>query len=115
MSCESVAPTHAKTIDTNFALKSFHAIINLVSERWNTIEFPLRILYFTPNFTNMLLNADVLRLLGFFFFFLGGKKSVYRDLNSRPNVSEGYEVTSELPGRPYNRGFVFAVLVARMV
>ena len=23
--------------------------------------------------------------------------------NSRPNVSEGYEVTSELPGRPYNR------------
>ena len=54
MNCESVAPSHAKTIGTNFALKSFHAIINLVSELWNTIEFPLRILYFTPNFTDML-------------------------------------------------------------
>ena len=28
------------------------------------------------------------------------KNPVYRDSNSRPNVSEGYEVTSELPGRP---------------
>ena len=55
MSCESVAPSHAKTIGTNFALKSFHAIINLISELWNTIELPLRILYFTPNFTDMLL------------------------------------------------------------
>ena len=27
------------------------------------------------------------------------KKPVYGDSNSRPNVSEGYEVTSELPGR----------------
>ena len=25
---------------------------------------------------------------------------MYRGSNSRPNVSEGYEVTSELPGRP---------------
>ena len=31
--------------------------------------------------------------LGHFFFFLPGS-------NSRPNVSEGYEVTSELTGRP---------------
>ena len=54
MNCESVAPSHAKTIGTNFALKSFHAIINLVSELWDTKEFPLRILYFTPNFTDML-------------------------------------------------------------
>ena len=36
-------------------LKGFQAIINLVSELWNTIEFPLRILYFTPNFTDILL------------------------------------------------------------
>ena len=28
------------------------------------------------------------------------KNLVYRDSNSRPNLSEGYEVTSELPGRP---------------
>ena len=40
-------------------LKGFQAIIiiNLVSELWNTIEFPLRILYFTPNFTDMLFNV----------------------------------------------------------
>ena len=55
MDCESVAPSHAKTFGTNFAVKIFHAIINLVSELWNTIEFPLRILYFTLNFTDMLL------------------------------------------------------------
>ena len=35
-------------------LKSFQAIINLVFEFHNTIESPLRILYFTPNFTDML-------------------------------------------------------------
>ena len=35
-------------------LKSFQAIINLVFEFYNTIESPLRILYFTPNFTAML-------------------------------------------------------------
>ena len=58
MNCESVAYSHAKTIGTNFALKSFYAIINLVSELWNTIEFPLRILYFTPNVTDMLLIVD---------------------------------------------------------
>ena len=34
------------------------------------------------------------------FFFLVRKNPVYRDSNSCPNVSEGYEVTSELPGRP---------------
>ena len=38
-------------------LKGFQAIINLVSELWNTTEFPLRILYLTPNFTNMLFNV----------------------------------------------------------
>ena len=43
-----------------------------------------------------------------FVFVFSEKKSVNRDSNSRPNVSEGYEATSELPGRPYNRGFVFA-------
>ena len=44
----------------------------------------------------------------FFFFFLplfSEKTPIYRDLNSRPNVSEGYEVmhTSKLPGRPTTR------------
>ena len=35
----------------------------------------------------------------FLFFFFSQKNLVYRDSNSTPNVSEGYEVTSELPGR----------------
>ena len=39
-------------------------------------------------------------LVGHFFFFFCEKNPVYRGSNSRPNVSEGYEVTSELPGRP---------------
>ena len=43
-------------------------------------------------------DSFVLHFLGF--FFLVRKNPVYRDSNSRPNVSEGYEVTSELPGRP---------------
>ena len=34
----------------------------------------------------------------FYCYFLVRKNPVYRDSNSRPNVSEGYEVTSELPG-----------------
>ena len=45
----------------------------------------------------------VLHLLGIFisiFYLLVGKNPVYRDSNSRPNVSAGYEVTSELPRRP---------------
>ena len=41
----------------------------------------------------------VLHLLAILFF-LVRKNPVYRDSNSRPNVSKGYEVTSELPGRP---------------
>ena len=40
-------------------LKSFQAIINLVFEFYNTIESPLRILYFTPNFTDMLLYSFI--------------------------------------------------------
>ena len=49
----------------------------------------------------------VLHLSGIFFFFFVRKKNVCRDSNSRPNVSEGYEVTSELPGRPAgNRGML---------
>ena len=58
MSCKSVAPSHAKTIGTNFSPKSFHAIINLVYELLNTIEFPLRIIYFTSNFTDMLVSSS---------------------------------------------------------
>ena len=46
-------------------MKSFQAIINLVFEIYNTIESPLRILYFTPNFTDMLFNAFY-RFLGNF-------------------------------------------------
>ena len=45
----------------------------------------------------------VLHLLGIFIFvylFLVRKNPVYRDSKPGPNVSEGYEVTSELPGRP---------------
>ena len=42
-------------------------------------------------------NLIVFHLLGFFSFFSFGEKNpVYLDTN----VSEGYEVTSELPGRP---------------
>ena len=42
----------------------------------------------------------------FISFYLVRKNTVYRDSNSRPNVSEGYEVTSELPGRPANNSKV---------
>ena len=44
--------------------------------------------------------------LFYFIFILLARKipfQVYRDSNSRPNVSKGYEVTSELPGRPVPR------------
>ena len=40
------------------ALKSFQPIINLVFEFNNTIESSLRILYFTPNFTDVLLSVQ---------------------------------------------------------
>ena len=39
-------------------------------------------------------------LVGHFFFFLKGEKYRLPGSNSLPNVSEDYEVTSELPGRP---------------
>ena len=43
----------------------------------------------------------VLHLLGiFFFFFFSKTKLFFRDSSSRPNVSEGFEVTSEQLGRP---------------
>ena len=51
-------------------LKSFQPIINLVFEFNNTIESSLRILYFTPNFTDMLFSLFDLSI-----FFL--TKSVY--------------------------------------
>ena len=34
----------------------------------------------------------------FYFLFFSEENPVYRASNSRPNESEGYEVTSELPG-----------------
>ena len=46
-------------------------------------------------------------LLGVFFFFFNGKNPVYRESNSRPNVSDGFEVTSELPGQPAIHASVF--------
>ena len=45
-------------------------------------------------------DSIVLHLLGILFYFFSEKNPVYRDSKSRPSVSEGYEVTSELPGRP---------------
>ena len=39
------------------------------------------------------------------------KNSVHRDSNSRPNVSEGFEVTSELPGRSAVCACVVVVVV----
>ena len=44
-------------------------------------------------------NVIVLHLLGIFLFY-SKKKFRLPGSNSRPNVSEGYMVTSELPGRP---------------
>ena len=44
-------------------------------------------------------DLNLLHLLGIFFFF-SEEKSRLPGSNSRPDVSEGYEVTSELPGRP---------------
>ena len=55
------------------------------------------------NFVYSTNDLIVLHLLGTFCFFFSEKKSrlpVYRDSNSRPDASESYEVTSELPGRP---------------
>ena len=49
------------------------------------------------NFVCLRFNRSPL-LVGLFYFYL--ENPVYRDSNSRPNVPEGYEVTSELPGRP---------------
>ena len=76
------------------------AWLNFSREKDSAIPFPRRplsrILY-----TNDLI---ILHLLGiiciFIFYFLVRKNPVYRDSNSRPNVSEGYVVTSELPGLP---------------
>ena len=48
-------------------------------------------------------DSIVLVLLGIYFFiflFFSEKNPVYPDSNSRPNVPESYEVTSELPGLP---------------
>ena len=39
-------------------------------------------------------------VFGHFLLFFSQKNPVYRESNSRPNVSEGYEVIPELPGRP---------------
>ena len=49
----------------------------------------------------------VLHLLGISIFisiFSVRKNPSYRDSNSRPNVSEGYEVTNELPGKKIKNG-----------
>ena len=48
----------------------------------------------------MTIHSSTYLLVGHFFIFFSEKTPVYRDSNSRPNVSEGYVVTSELPGRP---------------
>ena len=54
----------------------------------------------------------VLHSLGIFIFilFFSERNPVYRGSNSRPNVSEGYEVTSELPGRPPTAVVIFFTL-----
>ena len=54
-------------------------------------------------FCVLTIDLIVLHPLGIFilvFSFLVRKIPFCRDSNSRPNVSEGYMVTSELPGRP---------------
>ena len=76
------------------------ACLNFSREKDSAIPFPRR-----PR-SRILCTNDliVLHSLGIFFFnvfsFLVRKNPVYRYSNSRPHVSEGYEVTSELPGRP---------------
>ena len=91
--------SHRRKVAQDFYSPSFcGACLNFSREKNPVIPFPRRpssrILY-----TNGLI---VLHLLDIFiyFYFLVRKNPVYRDSNSRPNVSEGYEVTSELPGRP---------------
>ena len=72
------------------------ACLTFSREKDSAIPFPRRplsrILY-----TNDLI---VLHLLGILFYFIVRKSPCYRDSNTRPDVSEGYEVISELPGRP---------------
>ena len=48
-----------------------------------------------------------------FFFFFIERNTVYRGSNSRPNVSEGYEVTSELQGRPAIRTIIAIIHTSR--
>ena len=50
-----------------------------------------------------------------YYYFLVRKKNSYRDSNSRPNVSEGYEVTSELPGRPVLLWWKYKILRAQIL
>ena len=74
------------------------ACLNFSREKDSAVPFPRR--PWSRIFcTNGLI---VLHPLGifFFFFFVVSSNPIYRDSNSRRNVSEGYEVTSELPGRP---------------
>ena len=55
-------------------------------------------------------NLIVLHSLGFFFFFLSEKNTIYRDRTHIPTCQKGYEVTSELPGRPVS---TYQVLYSR--
>ena len=56
---------------------------------------------------NDLIVLHPLGIFFFFFFFFSEKNPVLPESNSRPNVSEGYMVTSQLPGRPARRSDVF--------
>ena len=64
---------------------------------------------------NDLIVLHLLGILFFIFLFLSEKNPVYRDSNSRPNVSEGYEVTSGLPGRPALQLNITTVVVVVLV
>ena len=56
---------------------------------------------------NDLIVLHPLGIFFFFFFFFSETNPVLPESNSRPNVSEGYMVTSQLPGRPARRSDVF--------
>ena len=57
-------------------------------------------------------NFEVLHLLHFYFIFFSEEKSQLSGSNSRPNVSEGYEVPTELPG---STGLQYSIVVCALI
>ena len=69
------------------AVRAFFFLARRVQPFLSFVDREVEFVYYHNDLT-------VLHLFFFFFFFLVRKNISYRDSNSRPNVSEGYEVTN---------------------